>query len=43
MTKIIAWAIEITDNEGNVYTSADMPDFVSQVIDEWLNELEAEE
>ena len=40
MTKITAWAIEITDNEGNVYTSADMPDHVSQVVDEWLSSLE---
>ena len=40
MTKITAWAIEITDNEGNVYTSADMPDYVSQVVDEWLSNLE---
>ena len=40
MTKITAWAIEITDNEGNVYTSADMPDHVSQEVDEWLSSLE---
>jgi len=43
MTKIVAWSIEITDSEGNTYTSADMPDYVSQVIDEWLSNLEEEE
>ena len=43
MRKIVAWTIEITDEEGNTYTSADMPDYVSQVIDEWLSELEGEE
>ena len=42
MKNITAWAIEITDNEGNIYTSADMPDYVSQVIDEWLSSLEVE-
>jgi hypothetical protein len=43
MTKIVAWRIEVVDKEGNTYTSADMPDYVSQVIDEWLSELEEEE
>lgn len=42
MKKIVAWSIEVTDEEGNIYTSADMPDYVSQVIDEWLSELEEE-
>lgn len=37
MNRITAWTIEITDNEGNTYTSADMPDYVSQAIDEWLS------
>ena len=36
--EIIAWTILITDQHGNEYTSADMPDYVSQVIDEWLSE-----
>ena len=40
MKKIVAWAIELTDDEGNTYTSADMPDYVSQVIDDWLSTLE---
>ena len=43
MTKIVAWRIEVVDEEGNTYTSADMPDNVSQVIDKWLSELEEEE
>ncbi len=42
MKKIVAWAIELTDDEGNTYTSADMPDYVSQVIDDWLSTLEGE-
>lgn len=42
MKKITAWTIEIADDEGNIYTSADMPDYVSQVIDEWLSSLEVE-
>lgn len=44
MTKIVAWTIEVTDSEGNTYTSADMPDYVSQVIDAWIEQhLEEEE
>jgi hypothetical protein len=42
MKKITAWTIEITDDEGNIYTSADMPDYVSQLIDGWLSSLEEE-
>lgn len=38
-----AWAIEIIDNEGNVYNSNDIPDYISQMIDEWLNSLGGEE
>ena len=43
MTKIVAWTIQVTDGNGNTYTSADMPDYVSQMIDEWLSNLEEEE
>ncbi len=42
MTKIVAWTIQVTDEDGNTYTSADMPDYVSQMIDGWLSELEEE-
>ena len=44
--KITAWVLEITDEEGNTMSSwglADMPDYVSQVIDDWLSTLEEEE
>jgi len=41
--KVIAWTIEITLENGEVLNTADMPDGVSQVIDEWLSELESEE
>lgn len=41
--KVIAWSIEITLENGEVYNSADMPDYVAQVVDDWLAELESEE
>ena len=44
--KITAWVLQITDEEGNTMASwevADMPDDVSQVIDNWLAELESGE
>lgn len=40
--KVVAWKIEITLENGEVMNSSDMPDRVSQVIDDWLNELESE-
>ena len=43
VSKITAWTIEITDSKGNTYTIADMPDYVSNVVDEWLSEMEEEE
>ena len=40
---ITAWAIEVTDNKGNVFKIADMPDSVSQVVDGWLSSLKGDE
>ena len=37
------WSIEITDNRGNVYTSNDIPDWLSLAIGEWLSYTDEEE
>tara|TARA_R100001015_G_C4484407_1_gene63897 strand:- start:32 stop:163 length:132 start_codon:yes stop_codon:yes gene_type:complete len=41
--KVVAWSILIELDNGKRFTSADMPDYVAQVVDDWLNELESEE
>ena len=38
--KIISWNITIELEDGSVHTVADMPDFVAEVIDDFLTELE---
>ena len=38
--KIISWNITIELEDGSVTTVSDMPDFVAEVIDEFLTELE---
>jgi len=40
--KMVAWSIQIHLENGEIITGADMPDYVSQVIDGWLSELEGE-
>lgn len=35
--------IEITDSLGNIYTSNDIPDWLSVAISEWLNDTNEEE
>lgn len=40
MPKIISWAISVEDEDGRVFTLADMPDEVSATIDTWLKQLE---
>tara|TARA_R100000329_G_C7456064_1_gene160599 strand:- start:139 stop:264 length:126 start_codon:yes stop_codon:yes gene_type:complete len=40
--KIVAWSIQIVLESGKIITSADMPDYLSQQIDDWLSELEEE-
>jgi|TARA_R100000479_G_scaffold164844_1_gene103842 hypothetical protein len=40
--KIVAWSIQIVLESGKIITCSDLPDYVSQPIDEWLSELEEE-
>lgn len=40
--KVVAWSIQIVLESGKIITSADMPDYISQPIDEWLSEMEEE-
>ena len=37
--KVIAWSILIKVENGKTFTIADMPDYVAQVVDDWLEEL----
>ena len=38
--EIVAWAIQVEYKDGSLELLADMPDDVSQVVDDWLTEYE---
>ena len=41
--KVVSWCLEVKFDDGKVEKIVDMPNDVSQVIDDWLTEEEEEE